>query len=215
MNIEVIDLSTYPKFKELESFINAMKDFDVDKAIQRLTDNLVKDTENEASEYWHHTRNMNGDCFYLTNWDYEKCGLDVEKDIPIVGDWKYITFQSSEFLLNDTVREIFDPYKPYLKDFQYEVEIHSISDGARVPEHVDHPGISVGTSSVRNIVISLQYPKNVSPEITGVHIDRKAFTPEDVPMFMFDAQHLHSAWNHSTEPWILLVIYVPVSDLDL
>ena len=215
MNIELIDLNRYKDFSKLKPFIDSFKDFDINKAAQFLVDKNVHDTDNMDHEYWHWAIGTDKGTTYHSNWILGKEDeeyLDDPDDFK--GDWKYIKFFEPGGNIPDFLTDYF---KKHLDVYElgYEVELHSLSNGARIEDHVDKPGVPVGESSNRNLVINLQYPKDLPPDTIGVHVDRKAFTPEKAPVFMFDSQYLHGAWNNSSQPWTFMVIYIPTDKIDL
>jgi hypothetical protein len=215
MNIELIDLSKYKDFSKLKPFIDSFKDFDINKAIQFLEDKNVKDTTDMDAEYWHHAVGTDSGTTYTSNWHMGKEDeeyLDDPDDFK--GVWQYIKFYSPGEYIPDFLTEYFQKHLD-VYEVNYEVELHSLAGGARIEDHVDKPGVPVGESSNRNLVISLQYPKGLPPDTIGVHVDNKAFTPEAAPIFMFDSQYLHGAWNNSKEPWVFAVIYIPSNKIDL
>lgn len=211
MKINLIDLEKYPFYPNLLDFVESMRSFDIDQAIETLKKNLVKTTKDVEGEFWFHLVGTENEKGYFTNWDNSDEDIDENE---IVGNWKYIKFQTDEVEIPQLVKDMFAPYLEKLKDFPYEIEIHSISHCSRIEDHVDKPGVPVGESANRNLLISLNYPKNLSPDQIGVHVDRKAFTPEDIPAFLFDSQYLHGAWNNTQDPWTFLVFYVPTEKID-
>mgnify|MGYP003694995545 FL=1 len=215
MNIELIDLKQYKDFSKLTPFIESFKDFDINAAIKFLEDKNVKDTEDMDAEYWHHAVGTESGTTYTSNWimkEEDEEYLDDPDDFK--GVWKYVKFYSPKEFVPDFLQEYFKKHIDALA-FDYEVELHSLASGARIEDHVDKPGVPVGESSNRNLVISLQYPKGLPPDTIGVHVDNKAFTPEAAPVFMFDSQYLHGAWNNSDEPWVFAVVYIPSDKIDL
>jgi len=48
-----------------------------------------------------------------------------------------------------------------------------------------------------------------------MHIEHKAFTPEERPKVLFDAQRIHGARNNSNQIWNMILFYVPIDDLKI
>lgn len=172
MNIELIDLKQYKDFSKLTPFIESFKDFDINAAIKFLEDKNVKDTEDMDAEYWHHAVGTESGTTYTSNWimkEEDEEYLDDPDDFK--GVWKYVKFYSPKEFVPDFLQEYFKKHIDALA-FDYEVELHSLASGARIEDHVDKPGVPVGESSNRNLVISLQYPKGLPPDTIGVHVDK-------------------------------------------
>lgn len=213
MHIELIDLQKYPDYPKVLPFIEAMKKFDIVSAIETLKSTIQKDVEQVDKEYWFHLVNTENESGYYSNWAYGDEEVPDEEDKP-KGDWRYIKFQAHDVNISQQIKDMFAPYLAHLDNFPYEIEIHSISKGARIEDHVDKPGVAVNDSSNRNLVISLDYPKGVSVDQIGVHVDNKGFTPEAAPAFLFDSQYLHGAWNNTDTPWTFVVLYIPTELID-
>jgi hypothetical protein len=211
MKINLIDLEKYSYYPELLSFIESMKSFDINKAIETLKNNIVKTTTDDAYEYWFHIVGTEKERGYFTNLDYSGENIDLSK---LVGDWKYIKFQAQDVDIPDIIKDMFVPYLKNLKDFPYEIHIHSISHGTIIEDHIDKPDVAVGESSNRNLIVNLCYPKNVTVDQAAIYVNKTVITPEEFPEILFDSQYPHGAWNHTNETWTFLVFYVPTDHIE-
>jgi hypothetical protein len=214
MGIKLIDLNSYSKYTTLLPFIEKMKQFDIVSAIETLktsTDNYAADVD---KEYWHHITVESDEVRYYGDWIHSEDD-DSDESKKFQGDWRYIKFQHPKQEVPKYIQEIFQPYKEYLKDFPYEIEMHSIVGGARIEDHIDYAGVAIGQSPNRNLLISLDYPTGESVDCVSMHIEHKAFTPEERPKVLFDAQRIHGARNNSNQIWNMILFYVPIDDLEI
>lgn len=217
MKVKLIDLEKYPSYTDWLPLAEALKDFDIFKAMEDLKKLNIKDAETIDQEYWHCTVFDEHGLHYDTNWNFSE--EELKKDLiesfgdngyqRIRGEWRYLKLQSPNIKMPDQIKEMFQQYLSLVCDSNVEIEIHSIVGGFKIPDHRDKPDIPVNASINRNLVISLEYPRNSTPDQVGVYVDQIAFTPESAPIFLFDSQWFHAAWNNTTDVWTFVVIYIP------
>lgn len=214
MNIELIDLDRYTNFNMLVPVIEKLKDFDVVSAIEELKETTSSKTDDINREFWHHITSVDGKSKYYGDWDQSEEDDEEDLSSSFKGDWRYIKFQDPNYSVPKNIRKIFQPYLDLMKDIPYEAEIHSIVGGARIEDHRDNKtGVNIGESSVRNLLISLDYPTKIPVDKIGMHIENKAFSPEDGSKILFDAQRIHGAWNYTDKMWTMVLFYIPVSEI--
>lgn len=217
MKVQLIDLEKCPSYKDYLPLADALKDFNIFKAMEDLKKLNIKDASTIDKEYWHCTVFDETGLHYHTNWNFNE--EELQRDLidsfgednylKIRGEWRYLKLQSPNIKMADPVKEMFQPYLSLINDPNVEIEIHSIVGGFKIPDHRDKPDVPVNASINRNLVISLEYPRNSTPDQVGVYVDQIAFTPEAAPIFLFDSQWLHAAWNNTTDVWTFIVIYIP------
>jgi hypothetical protein len=213
MNIDLIDLNRYPNHSALIPVIEELKKLDIVSIIEELK----KTTNNKSSEidreFWHHITTENDKIKYYGDWNW--AGEDDESDLSanFKGDWRYVKFKDPSYTVPKNITTLFHPYLSLMKDIPYEAEIHSIVGGARIEDHRDNRALSIGESPVRNLLIALDYPTGISVDNIGMHIENKAFTPEDGTQILFDAQRIHGAWNRTDKAWTMVLFYIPVNEI--
>jgi hypothetical protein len=216
MKVNLIDINRYKKLDSVLDFIDSFKNFDIDEAIEFLENQNIKDTNTVDEEYWRHLYNSGAGAFYNSNWSMGEDDLKALKDFKCKGSWKYIKFSdpSGSVPIPDFITEYFQDHLSKLNP-PLQAEFHCIVDGYRIQDHIDSPDvIPINAAETRNLLVSLTYPKDVPPDVAGMHINNVAFRPEDTPMVLFDSQYKHGAWNHSDTPWLMLLIYVPAEDIE-
>lgn len=213
MNIELIDLDRYQGYSSLIPVIEELKKLDIVSSIEELK----KTTDNRSSEIdresWHHITIENDKMKYYGDWDWDDEDDDDDLSSNFKGDWRYIKFQDPIHGVPKNITTLFQPCLSLMKDIPYEVEIHSIVGGARIEDHRDNEAMNIGESPVRNLLISLDYPTGISVDNIGMHIENKAFTPEDGSQILFDAQRIHGAWNNTDKLWTMALFYIPVNEI--
>lgn len=212
MNNNTIPLDNFLEYDSLLPFIESFKNFNIDTAIEELKKDLVKDTISEEEQYWFHIYNIDGVVRYDSNVD---CAADINEQstLPTTGEWKYIKFQDTTIRISNKVKELFKQHLDILNNTSLQVEVHSISMNAKIPDHVDIAGLGINEGLTRNLLVHLNYPKGQSINEVGMHIEGKTFSPEVTPVILFDSQRYHGAWNRTDDDWTMLLIYVPAEQV--